>query len=115
MKLEIKTSKIEDLKEYSGNAKIHTPEQIQDIANSISEFGFNDPIAIDEKNEIIEGHGRLQALKQLFSDESKEIQVIRLNGLTEPAKKAYRIAHNKLGMLTDFDFNLLKDEENCTN
>ena len=57
--------KITDLKEYENNAKEHPEEQINQIIASIKEFGFNDPIAIDENNVIIEGHGRLYALQPL--------------------------------------------------
>ena len=57
---------IKDIKSYKNNAKIHTAEQIEQIKKSIQEFGMNDPIAVWGKdNTIIEGHGRLEALKQL--------------------------------------------------
>ena len=56
---------INSIIEYENNAKIHTDEQIEQICNSIREFGNNDPIAVDENNVIIEGHGRLYALKKL--------------------------------------------------
>lgn len=110
--------KIRDLKEYSNNAKEHPPEQIEKIRDSIITFGYNDPIAIDENNEIIEGHGRLLALKQMNSSGDREIKVIKITGLDDAQKKAYRIAHNKLNMDTGFDldklgkeFNLLEDTD----
>lgn len=106
--MEIQKIKLTELKEYSKNAKLHDSKQVSEIRDSIIEFGYNDPIAIDENNEIIEGHGRLQALRQINPDQ--EIEVIRINGLTEPQKKAYRLAHNKLNMKTGFDMNLLKEE-----
>jgi len=56
---------VDKIKEYSNNAKEHPKEQVQQIADSIKEFGFNDPIAIDENNIIIAGHGRLLAAKML--------------------------------------------------
>lgn len=66
MKLKVDYISIEQLKAYEKNAKIHTPEQIEQIKNSIQEFGMNDPIGIwGEDNLIIEGHGRLQACKEL--------------------------------------------------
>ena len=94
MKLE--KIKVGDIKPYPNNAKIHTTNQITKIRESIQQFGYNDPIAVDESNEIIEGHGRLDAIKQINSDPSQEIDIIRLIGLDENAKKAYRIAHNKI-------------------
>ena len=56
-KLRVETVPVDALRPYGNNAKIHTPEQIEQIKKSILEFGFNDPIAIDEDNMVIEGHG----------------------------------------------------------
>lgn len=105
--MKIEKIKIGAIVVNSSNAKDHTEEQIEQIANSIKEFGFNDPIAIDENNMIIEGHGRLEALKLL---EYKEVEVIRLKHLSEEQKRAYTIAHNKLTMNTGFNKELLKAE-----
>ena len=105
--MQIEKVKIEDLKAYENNAKIHTPEQVEQIKASILEFGFNDPIAIDEDNTIIEGHGRLMALQSLGYT---EVDCIRLSHLTEEQKRAYILVHNKLTMNTDFDFNILDSE-----
>lgn len=82
----MKTLKIEylpkeELKAYCNNAKIHTAEQVEQIKNSIKEFGFNDPIAIWHDNEIIEGHGRLLAAMEM--DEITTLPVIRLDNLTD--------------------------------
>lgn len=63
--LKIINKNIDEIKEYENNAKEHPDWQIKQIANSIKEFGFNDPIAINADNQIIEGHGRLLAAKQL--------------------------------------------------
>ena len=98
---------IEDLQAYENNAKLHPQEQIDQIAKSMQEFGFNDPIAIDESNTIIEGHGRLLALQQL--GEAK-VPVIRLNHLTEEQKRAYILVHNQLTLNTGFDEELLAAE-----
>lgn len=98
---------IMDLKEYQNNAKEHPEEQIQQIMASIKEFGFNDPIAIDENNVIIEGHGRLYALQRLGT---KEVDCIRLSHLSEEHKRAYILAHNKLTMNTGFDIDKLNLE-----
>ena len=107
--MKIEKVRIEEIKLYENNAKIHPEWQVEQIKNSIIEFGFNDPIAIDENNVIIEGHGRFLALKDLGYT---EIEVIRLNHLTEEQKVAYSIAHNKLTMNTDFDLETLKYEIN---
>ena len=92
---------------YKNNAKEHPREQIEQIKKSITEYGNNDPIAIDEKNEIIEGHGRYIALQELGY---KEVEVIRLSHLTDEQKRAYRLVHNKLTMNSDFNFDLLEKE-----
>lgn len=105
--MKIETININDIKQYENNAKLHPVEQIEQIKKSILEFGNNDPIAIDENNTIIEGHGRYIALQELGY---KEVEVIRLNHLTEEQKKAYMLVHNKLTMNTDFDFELLSEE-----
>jgi hypothetical protein len=98
---------ISAVKPYGKNAKLHPPEQIEQIKKSIQEFGNNDPIAIDENDVIIEGHGRLEALKLL---RFKEIEVTKLTHLSEEQKKAYILVHNKLTMNTGFDFNILDAE-----
>lgn len=84
---------INDLIEYDSNPREHTPEQVEQVANSIREFGWTMPILIDETNEIIAGHGRLMAGKQLGI---KEVPCIIAKGWSEEQKKAYCIADNKL-------------------
>ena len=108
--LKIINKNIDDIKEYENNAKEHPEWQIEQIANSIQEFGFNDPIAINADNQIIEGHGRLLAAKQLGLI---EIPCIVLRGLTEVQERAYIIAHNKTTMNTDFDLDRLQYELNA--
>ena len=105
--MEIEYVKLSDLVPYENNAKLHPKKQVNRIIKSIEEFGFNDPIAIDENNMIIEGHGRYLALKKLnYTD----VPCIRLHGLTEEQKKAYILVHNKLNMSTGFDMPLLEQE-----
>lgn len=106
--LEIQYIDVDSLTPYENNAKIHTPQQIDEIKNSIKEFGMNDPIGVwGEENLIVEGHGRLIACKELGL---KEVPVIRLDGLTDEQRRAYTLAHNQLTMSTGFDLEKLKLE-----
>ncbi len=105
MELKIEYLDKNSLKPYVNNAKIHTDAQIEQIKNSIEQFGFNDPIAVWKDNEIIEGHGRLLAAMQM--DEIETVPIIRLDDLTDEQRRAYMLVHNKLTMNTDFDFELL--------
>lgn len=105
--MKIVNKKISELKQYRKNAKLHPEWQIEQIKKSIEKFGFNDPIAIDEKGVTIEGHGRYLALKSLGVE---EVPTICLDHMTEQEKKAYILAHNKLTMNTDFDIDILKEE-----
>ena len=105
--LQIELVPITAIRPYENNAKIHTPEQIEQIKKSIVEFGNNDPIAIDGDGVIIEGHGRLMALQELGYT---EVEVIRLGHLNEEQRKAYTLVHNKLTMNTGFDLDILAAE-----
>lgn len=106
-KLKVEYIPIDQLKEYERNAKEHPEAHIKQIAESITEFGFNDPIGIDSDNTIIEGHGRLFAARKL---KLKEVPIIRIGHLTDDQKKAYIIAHNKLNSLTGFNPEILFSE-----
>ena len=105
-KLKIEYVDINSIKPYEKNAKLHPEEQIEQIKKSIEQFGMDDPIAI-WKDEIVEGHGRLIACKELGYT---EVPIIRLDHLTNEERKAYALAHNKLTMNSDFDFNILDSE-----
>lgn len=105
--MQIELINIDDIIPYENNAKLHPKEQIEQIKKSILEFGNNDPIAIDKNNVIVEGHGRLLALKELGY---KEVEVIKLGHLTDEQRKAYTLIHNKLTMNTDFDIEVLESE-----
>ncbi|HPY89064.1 MAG TPA: ParB/Srx family N-terminal domain-containing protein, partial [Spirochaetota bacterium] len=105
--MEIIKLKIEDIIPYDKNAKEHTHYHIEQIKESIERFGFNDPIAVDENNVVIEGHGRLEALKELGYE---EVEVIKLTHLTEDQKRTYIIAHNKLTLNSSFDMEILEEE-----
>lgn len=97
--------KIEELIPYEKNAKKHSKKQIQQVANSIKEFGFNQPIVVDKNNVVIVGHGRLEAAKLLgLSD----VPVITVD-LSEEKAKAYRLADNKLNE-SEWDMDLAIEE-----
>lgn len=100
-----------ELVEYANNAKLHPHEQVDQIANSINEFGNNDPIAVwhneDGEPEIVEGHGRLMALRKLGVETAP---VIFLDHLSDEQRRAYALVHNKLTMNSDFDTGILADE-----
>ena len=106
MKLQVEYVPITEIKPYKRNVKLHPQEQIEQIKNSMKEFGNIDPIGVWH-DEIVEGHGRYEALKQMGV---KEIPIIRLDDLTDEQRKAYALAHNKLTMNSDFDVSLLDTE-----
>ena len=106
-KLKVEYVDVGTLKPYEQNAKIHTEEQVNQIARSIEEFGMNDPIAVWKDGEIIEGHGRLMACQKLGIT---EVPIIRLDGLTDEQRRAYMNVHNQLTMNTGFDIDLLAEE-----
>ena len=105
-KLKVEYVDIDTIKPYKNNAKLHPKEQIEQIKKSIENFGMNDPIGI-WNNEIVEGHGRILACKELGY---KQIPVIKLDHLTDEERKSYIIAHNKLTMNSDFDIDILRTE-----
>lgn len=96
-----------DLIPYINNSRTHSEKQVQQVASSIKEFGFTNPILVDEENGIIAGHGRLLAAEKLGLD---EVPTITLTGLTEAQRKAYVIADNKLALNSGWDDELLKVE-----
>lgn len=106
MKLQVEYVPITEIKPYRRNAKLHPQEQIEQIKNSMKEFGNIDPIGVWH-GEIVEGHGRYEALKQMGV---KEIPIIRLDDLTDEQRRAYSLTHNKLTMNSDFDVALLDTE-----
>ena len=106
-KLEIVYKNIDELLPYINNARTHDEMQINQIASSIKEFGFNSPIAIDNDNMILCGHGRLLGAKKLGL---KEVPTVCLSHLTPQEKKAYILADNKIALNSGWDFDLLKLE-----
>lgn len=106
--MQIETISIDKLTPYENNAKEHPASQIEQIKESIRQYGNNDPIAVwGEDNIIVEGHGRYIALKELGET---EVEIIRLDHLTDEERKEYTLVHNKLTMNTDFDPKRLKEE-----
>ena len=105
--LSIKYKSVDDLIPYVNNSRTHSDEQVAQVAASIKEFGFTNPILIDENNGIIAGHGRLMAAKKL---KLEQVPTITLEGLTDAQRKAYVIADNKLALNAGWDFDLLKVE-----
>jgi len=108
-KREIIYKKTKDLIPYARNSRTHSDEQVAQIVASIKEFGFTNPILVDEEGLIIAGHGRVQAALRLNLD---EVPTIALEYLTDAQKKAYVIADNKLALNAGWDFDMLKIEFN---
>tara|TARA_R100000995_G_C3473738_1_gene119736 strand:+ start:42 stop:1277 length:1236 start_codon:yes stop_codon:yes gene_type:complete len=105
--MEIIEKEIEKLIPYALNSRTHSDEQIAQISASIKEFGFNNPILIDEKDGIIAGHGRVLGAKKLGLD---KVPTIKLAHLTPNQRKAYIIADNKLALNAGWDMELLNLE-----
>jgi len=98
---------VESLIPYAKNARTHSDAQVAQIAASIKEFGFNNPVLISNDNTIIAGHGRLMAARKLGLT---HVPVIRLSHLTETQRKAYVIADNQLAMNAGWNEDLLTIE-----
>ena len=96
-----------DLIPYSNNSRTHSDDQINQVASSIKEFGFTNPVLIDEQGGIIAGHGRVMAAKKLGL---AEVPTITLEGLTKAQVKAYVIADNQLALNSGWDVDTLKLE-----
>jgi len=105
--LEVKYVSSNDLIPYANNPRTHTDNQVIQLASSIKEFGFNNPILIDESKVVIAGHGRLAAAKKLGLE---TVPTITLTGLTDAQRKAYVIADNKLTENSRWDYDLLSIE-----
>jgi ParB-like chromosome segregation protein Spo0J len=98
---------IESLVPYARNPRTHSDDQVAQIAASIREFGFTNPILLDGKNGLIAGHGRLAAARLLGL---KTVPCIEFGHLSEAQKKAYLIADNKLALNAGWDDELLRLE-----
>ena len=102
--MEIKHIKIAELIPYASNSRTHSDRQVAQIAASIKEFGFNNPVLIDETGGIIAGHGRVLAARKLGL---QEVPTIELAHLTPTQRKAYIIADNKLALNAGWDMEML--------
>ena len=105
--MQIEQLKVGDLIPYVNNSRTHSDEQVMQVASSIKEFGFTNPILIDDDGGIIAGHGRLMAAKKLGL---VDVPCIRLGHLSEAQRKAYVIADNQLAINSEWDLDLLKIE-----
>lgn len=105
--LNIKYIDVEQLEVYANNARIHSKQQIKQIARSIKAFGFINPVLVDADNRLVAGHGRLLAAKSIGL---KTIPCIRIDHLSEDEKRAYILADNKLAENAGWDPDLLKVE-----
>jgi DNA modification methylase len=98
---------VETLIPYAKNARTHSDEQVAQIAGSIKEFGFNNPVLVDKENSVIAGHGRLMAARKLGMD---KVPVVKLEHLTESQRKAYVLADNRIALNSGWDTSMLSLE-----
>lgn len=104
---EYKEFKVEDLIPYANNSRTHSEDQINQVASSIKEFNFTNPVLVDEQGGIIVGHGRVMDAKKLGME---SVPCIVMSGLTKAQKKAYVIADNQLALNSGWDLDALKLE-----
>jgi len=105
--MQIEQRPVSELVPYVSNSRTHSDEQVAQIAASIKEFGFNNPVLLDGNKGIIAGHGRVMAARKLGI---AELPTIELSHLTDAQRKAYIIADNKLALNAGWDMDLLKLE-----
>jgi len=98
---------VETLIPYAKNARTHSDEQVAQIAGSIKEFGFNNPVLVDKNNSVIAGHGRLMAARKLGMD---KVPVVQLGHMTEAQRKAYVLADNRIALNSGWDTGMLSLE-----
>lgn len=98
---------ISQIKSYERNARMHSPDQVNQLVNSINQFGFTNPVLVDGENVLIAGHGRLAAAKEIGMN---QVPAIRLGNLSENQIKALRIADNQLALNATWDIDLLTAE-----
>lgn len=106
----IENVEVRKLIPYANNAKIHGKKQLEKLKESISEFGFLTPCLIDQNFNIIAGHGRIMAAKEL---NLKKVPCVYVEGLSEQQRRAYILADNRLGELGEWDMELVAQELNA--
>ena len=104
--MEVKSMSIDDIKPYENNPR-DNDDAVGSVANSIKEFGWQQPIVVDKDMVIIVGHTRYKAAKKLGMD---KVPVVVASSLTPEQVKAYRLADNKVGELADWDMEKLSTE-----
>jgi len=106
-KIKVIKKRVEELIPYSRNSRTHSDAQIAQIAASIREFGFMNPVLIDGQNNIIAGHGRVLAARKLGLE---EVPCVLHDHLTETQRKAYILADNKMALNAGWDDDMLRLE-----
>lgn len=99
--------KLSDLSPYERNSRKHSKKQIDEVVRSIQEYGFTNPIIIDENNMILAGHCRAIAAQQVGIE---DVPCVVVSGLTNTQKRAYVIADNKMALNSSWDVNILMEE-----
>jgi ParB-like chromosome segregation protein Spo0J len=105
--MQITYKAIDSLIPYVKNSRTHSDHQVAQIAASIKEFGFTNPVLLDEHGSIVAGHGRVMAARKLKLD---EVPTITLEWLTDTQRRAYVIADNKLALNAGWDDEMLRLE-----
>lgn len=106
--LQIEYISVDDLVPYENNARKHAEADVDAIAASIKEFGFDDPVGVwSDRNLIVEGHGRVLAAKKIGM---QKVPIVRLDHLTDEQRRAYALAHNKTAELSAWNFDVLDEE-----
>ena len=98
--MNIEYTPVKELRPYAANARTHSRKQIRQIAKSIERFGFCNPVLIDDSNQIVAGHGRVEAAKIIGIE---DVPTVRLSHLSETDKRAYILADNKLAQKAGWD------------
>src|SRR6201981_4223181 len=102
--MKIEYTSMRELRPHQNNARTHSKKQTRQIPNSIQQFGFCNPVLVDDAKQIIAGHGRVEAAKLLGID---AVPTVRLSHLSEADKRAYVLADNKLAERAGWDGGVL--------
>ncbi len=106
-KLSVTYFNVDDLIPYARNARTHSDSQIEKIVGSIKEFGFVNPVLIDENKSIVAGHGRIMAAKKMGM---QQVPVVQISELSEQQIKAFRLAENRISEYSGWDRDILEIE-----